>query len=125
MARQSEQLEREAEQARAELAYALDELRQRLTPGEIIDELVDYARETPAADFVRNLARDIRANPLPVIVIFAGIAWAVIASSIAQRRVAARRMTPATAAVEVCPTETAPVLARQEWEVAPLNESVE
>jgi hypothetical protein len=48
-----------------------------------------------------------------------------LASSIAQRRVAARRMTPATAAVEVCPTETAPVLARQEWEVAPLNESVE
>lgn len=127
MARQSERLEREAEAARAELSYSLDELRQRLTPSEIAEEVVEYARETQVADFARNLARDVRANPLPLIVIFAGIAWAVVASGIAQRRLAARATTapPPTMAVEVRPTETAPVSERQEWEVAPLDETVE
>lgn len=47
MARHSEQLEREAEQARAELAQSLDALRARLTPSQIAEEAMDYARETP------------------------------------------------------------------------------
>lgn len=125
MARQSERLEREAEEARAELAYSLDELRQRLTPGEIVEEVVQYARETPVADFGRNLARDVRANPLPLLVIFGGIAWAAIASTLAQRRATERVTATRTAAVEARPAETAPIVERQEWEVAPLNETVE
>ena len=51
MTRQSERLEREAEDARAELAHSLDQLRQRLTPEQIV---VEYARDTPAADFART-----------------------------------------------------------------------
>ena len=126
MARQSERLEREAEEARAELTYALDELRLRMTPGQIVDEVTEYARETPVAEFARNLMRDIRANPLPLLVIFAGVAWAVIASSLSQRRVTAgATVTTRTAAVEARPTAAAPTVERQEWEVAPLNETVE
>ena len=133
MARQSEQLEHEAEEARGELAISLEELRARLTPGEIVDEVVEYARDTPAADFVRNLARDIRDSPLPLLVIFAGIAWAAIASAVAQRRVTLReRITTRTAAVEARPAQAverqgwakAPV-ERQEWEVVPVREPVE
>jgi Protein of unknown function (DUF3618) len=126
MARQSERLEREAEESRAELAYSLDELRQRLTPSEIAEEVIEYARETPVADFARNLARDVRASPLPLVVIFAGMAWAAIASALAQRRAATRvTTTTPTAAVEARPAEAAPAVGHQEWEVAPLNETVE
>jgi hypothetical protein len=57
---QSEQLEREAEEARHQLSKALDELRYRVSPGQIVDQLTDYAREGPAADFVRNLTAEIR-----------------------------------------------------------------
>src|SRR2546423_15687246 len=74
MARQSEQLEHEAEEARGELAISLEELRARMTPREIVDEVVEYARDTPVADFIRNLVRDVRESPLPLVVIFAGIA---------------------------------------------------
>ena len=73
MTRQSEQLEREVEQARADLASSLDALRNRLTPGQIVEEAVDYARETPVAEFARNVSRDVQANPMPLIIIFAGI----------------------------------------------------
>ena len=123
MGRQSEQLEREAEAARLELAHSLDQLRARMTPGQIAHEVNDYLRETPVAEFGRNLVRDIRESPLPVLVIFAGMLWAIAASVLAQRRIGAR---PTRAApLEPIPPEKAPVVAGEQWEVAPLNEAVE
>ena len=124
MTRQSEQLEHEAEEARAKLANSLDELRARMNPGEIVDEIVEYVRETPVADFIRNLARDVRESPLPLLVIFAGIAWAAIGSALAQRRATEGARITKPAAVETCPWEP-PVVARPEWEVAPVCEPVE
>jgi hypothetical protein len=123
MARQSEQLEREAEAARIELAHSLDQLRARMTPAQIVHEVNEYVRETPVAEFGRNLVRDIRESPLPVLVIFAGMLWAIAASVLAQRRIAGR---PTRAApLEPIPPEKAPVVAGEQWEVAPLNEAVE
>src|SRR5512138_3900490 len=77
MTRLSEQLEREAEIARTNLAADLAELRHRMTPGQIVDEVTDYARDTPVAEFARNLVRDLRENPLPLLLIGAGIAWSI------------------------------------------------
>jgi hypothetical protein len=59
MGTQSEQLERKAQQARARLTETLKELRAGLTPGQVVDQLAGYAREGPAAEFFRNLARQI------------------------------------------------------------------
>jgi hypothetical protein len=81
MGRQSEQLEREAEGVRSELSGSLAELRFRLTPGQIVDQLTDYARAGPAADFLNNLAREIRENPMPVLLIVIGIAWLALATN--------------------------------------------
>jgi hypothetical protein len=50
MATSSEQLEREAEQSRARLAEKLDDLRAQITPGQIVDQLTDYARESGGAE---------------------------------------------------------------------------
>jgi hypothetical protein len=75
----SAQLEREAEETRSELARTLDELRGRITPGQLIDEAVDYARETTGGEFFRNLSRQVAANPLPVALIGAGVSWLALA----------------------------------------------
>jgi hypothetical protein len=85
MGTQSEQLERKAQQARARLTETLEELRAGMTPGQIVDQLADYARDGPAAEFFRNLARQIWENPLPLTLIGAGIAWLIIASSQSSR----------------------------------------
>ena len=85
MGRQSEQLEREAEGIRSELAGSLAELRYRVTPGQIVDQLTDYAREGPAAELLRNLAREVRTNPMPVLLIMIGVAWLAIAASLSRR----------------------------------------
>ena len=73
MTRSSEQLERDAEQARAQIAGTLDQLRNRLTPGQVVDELFDYGRQTNVGEFARSLGRDVRGNPLPLMLIGAGI----------------------------------------------------
>jgi Protein of unknown function (DUF3618) len=74
MGAKSEQLEREAHQTRDRLLETLDELRARTTPGQLVDQLADYVREGPAAEFFRNLAREVRDNPLPLCLIGIGVA---------------------------------------------------
>jgi Protein of unknown function (DUF3618) len=85
MANQSEKLEREAGRTRAQLAETLHELRARMNPGQVIDQLIGYAREGPAAEFGRNLAREVRERPLPLVLIEIGIAWLMVASNRSSR----------------------------------------
>ena len=56
-----------------------------MSPGQVVDQLIDYAREGPAAEFGRNLAREVRENPLPLLLIGVGIAWLMVASSRSSR----------------------------------------
>src|SRR5438270_390639 len=86
MMRHSEQLEREAEQARYHLAESLNELRFRATPGQIVDQIADYAREGPVADFLGNLTREMRDNPVPLLLIGIAMTWLVVSTSISPRR---------------------------------------
>lgn len=75
----SAQLERESEEARSEFSRTLDELRERITPGQLLDEAVDYAQDTTGGEFAHNLRRQVAANPLPVMLIGAGIGWLALA----------------------------------------------
>ena len=85
MGTQGEQLEREAQQARARLSGTLEELRGRMTPGQLIDQLSGYARQGAAAEFAGNLGREIRQNPIPLTLIAVGVAWLIIASGRSSR----------------------------------------
>ena len=75
----SEQLEREAEATRARIAATLGELRTRISPGQMLDEAIDYARDGSGADLVRNLGRQAADNPMPVALLGAGLAWLMLA----------------------------------------------
>jgi ElaB/YqjD/DUF883 family membrane-anchored ribosome-binding protein len=76
----SAQLEQEAEQTRAQLAQTLDELRERITPGQLVDQAVDYAKDSGGGMFARNLGNQVTANPLPVALIGAGVAWLMLSN---------------------------------------------
>lgn len=77
----SDQLEREIRDVRGRLTEDLEELQRRITPGQLIDQMVDYGREGPVSEFVGSLGREIRQNPLPLLLTAAGITWLIIASS--------------------------------------------
>jgi hypothetical protein len=116
MKSQSEQFEREAEETRWQLAGTLEELRDRMTPGHLVDELVDYTRSGPAAEFLRNLGREVRENPMPLVLIGIGIVWLMATSSRTSRiAFASAADSVARAANDVGTATSAAVIRTSEW----------
>ncbi|HEV2100806.1 MAG TPA: hypothetical protein VGR45_18010 [Stellaceae bacterium] len=87
MESRSAQLEREAEQSLWQLSGTLEELRGRITPGHVVDQVIDYSRDSAATDFVRNFGREVRRNPVPLVLIGIGILWLLLASNRTSRAV--------------------------------------
>ena len=116
MASQSEQFEREAEETRCQLTGTLEELRDRMTPGRVVDQVVDYTRDGPAAEFLRNLGREVRENPMPLVLIGIGIAWLMLASSRTSRAaIASAADSVARAANDIGTAASAAVNRTSEW----------
>jgi hypothetical protein len=116
MESQSEQFEREAEETRWQLAGTLEELRDRMTPGRVVDQVVDYTRDGPAAEFLRNLGREVRENPMPLVLIGIGIAWLMVASSRTSRTAIASAADSVARAANDIGTATSAVVNRtSEW----------
>lgn len=74
----SEQLEHEAEQSRAELAQTLDALRDRISPGQVLDQVIEYAREGEGAELLGNLRRQVVENPLPLGLMGIALGWLML-----------------------------------------------
>lgn len=73
--RSPEEIERDLAQTRAEVSSTIDAIQQKLTPGQLMDQAIDYWRSSAPADFGSNLSQSVRQNPLPVTLIGVGIAW--------------------------------------------------
>lgn len=82
----SELLERDAEARRVQLAGTFDELRARVTPGHVLNRLVDYATDSGGVDFFRNLRDQTVANPLALGMVGAGLAWLMLSRGKEERR---------------------------------------
>src|SRR5262245_51640712 len=116
MESQSEQFEREIEETRWQLTGTLDELRDRMTPGRVVDQLIDYTRNGSAAEFLRNMGREIRENPMPLVLIGIGIAWLMVASSrTARTAIASSADSLARVANDVGTAASAAVNRTSEW----------
>jgi len=116
MESQSARLEREAEETRWQLSGTLDELRGRMTPGRVVDQVIDYSRDSPAAEFLRNLGREARENPMPLVLIGIGIAWLLVASNRTSRAaIAAAADTVARKAEDIGNATSAVVSRTSEW----------
>jgi len=71
----SSEIEREVERTRAHMAETLDELRSRMSPGQILDEVLGYAKESGGGRLMSNLGHTVQDNPAPLLLIGAGVAW--------------------------------------------------
>lgn len=76
--RSSADIEHEVERTRAGLTETLEELRDRASPGQLFEQALDYARTSGGAEFTRNLGAAVRDNPLPLLLIGAGIGWMML-----------------------------------------------
>ncbi len=73
--RRPEDIERGIHRTRANLSDTLDAISSKLTPGQMMDQALQYMRTSLPADFSSNLADSVRNNPVPVALIGVGIAW--------------------------------------------------
>lgn len=78
MSTETERLAREAETRRSQVDQTLDQLKDRFSVGQIVDELSGYVREGQGAEMVSNLNRQVRDNPLALGLVGAGIAWLLL-----------------------------------------------
>ena len=71
----SAQLEREVEQQRARVENRISDIQEKLSPGQMVDELFTYAKNNGGGDFVANLGKSVSGNPLPVALIGISLLW--------------------------------------------------
>ncbi len=71
----SAQLEREVDMQRLRVESTIGDIQERLSPGNMVDELLSYAKNNGGGDFVANLGRSVSTNPLPVALIGISLLW--------------------------------------------------
>ena len=72
------EIEREVRNSRADVERTLDQIQERLSPGQLLDQAVGYLRGG-GGEFMRNLGDSVRSNPLPVTLVGVGLAWMMLA----------------------------------------------
>jgi len=73
--RKPDQILAEIDRTRGEMDRTLSEIEQRLTPGQLVDQGIDYLRHSGANEFVQNLGGAAKQNPMPVALVGIGLAW--------------------------------------------------
>lgn len=74
-----DQLEREADDARSAVEGTLSALEERLSPGQLLDRVMDVTKRH-GGEFGENLLAQVRNNPVATIVAGVGMAWLMAAS---------------------------------------------
>lgn len=83
-----EMLEREIEQKRANIDQIIHALENKLSPGEIVDTALGFARGN-GAEFLGNLGHSIKANPVPSLLTSIGLLWLITGQNRQPRMAAA------------------------------------
>lgn len=79
----SAELQREIEQQRSRVEDTIDQIQDKLSPGQLVDELLAYTKGG-GGEFVASLQRNVTANPLPVALLGVSLAWLMAKPASAQ-----------------------------------------
>lgn len=72
---EAERIEQDLAETRARMDRRLDELQDRLSPSQIVNEAFAYLQGSGGADVARNLIIRVRDNPIPFALTAVGIGW--------------------------------------------------
>lgn len=78
--RSAAEIERDVERTRARLTGTVEELKDRVSPGQMADQAMEWLRGSGGREFLGNLGTTVRDNPMPVLLVAAGIGWLAMAS---------------------------------------------
>ena len=77
------ELDRETQQQRERIEARIGEIKQRLSPGQLMDELLSYTKDG-GNRLVSNFGAQVSANPIPAALVGIGLAWLMASSGNAQ-----------------------------------------
>ncbi|MBB3657854.1 hypothetical protein FHX15_003096 [Rhizobium sp. BK650] len=86
----SAELQHEIDSDRERIEARIDAIQERMSPGQLVDELIAYAKRTGGADYLSNLGRAVKDNPLPVALMGVSLAWLVAKQGAPSEQTAAR-----------------------------------
>ncbi|OWW00139.1 nutrient deprivation-induced protein [Rhizobium sp. R72] len=69
------QIEREIDDDRRRIEEKIDAIQQRLSPGQLVDEIIAYAKSSGGGEYVANLGTAMKNNPIPLVLMGISLAW--------------------------------------------------
>lgn len=84
--RRPDEILAEIERTRSDMDDTLGQIERRLTPGQLLDQGMEYLKSSGAGDYVRNLRGSVSENPIPVALAGIGLAWLMAADRLDRRR---------------------------------------
>ncbi len=78
--RSSEQIQADIQRTRADLDRTLTLLERKLEPRRLLDQGVHYLRDNGASEYLTNLGRAAKEQPLPLALVGVGLAWMMMTS---------------------------------------------
>lgn len=79
-----EEIERRIEATRQQLNDTLNALQNKLDPGELMDAVWSYLRGN-SSELGKSLVETVRANPVPILMLGAGLTWLALGGSVSRR----------------------------------------
>ena len=73
--RTSADIQREIDADRQRIGSRIDAIQERMSPGQLIDEVMAYAKGSGGGEYVSNLGQTVKTNPIPVALMGVGLAW--------------------------------------------------
>ncbi|SFB62358.1 Protein of unknown function [Rhizobium sp. NFR07] len=71
----SAEIEREIAEDRLRIENKLDAIQQRMSPGQLVDEVISYAKSSGGGEYASNLSTAVKNNPVPIALVGVGLAW--------------------------------------------------
>jgi len=82
MTQSTRELERDAERVRAQLAQTTEQLKEKMTPGQLMDEVMQYFKDGDSTQLLNNLRTQVRDNPMALAMVGAGFAWLMMGQGV-------------------------------------------
>lgn len=71
----SAEIQREIDADRQRIGERIGAIQERMSPGQLIDEVLAYTKNSGGAEYISNLGQALKANPLPVALMGVSMAW--------------------------------------------------
>jgi hypothetical protein len=90
----SADLQREIDQDRLRIGNRIDAIQERMSPGQLVDEVLAYAKGSGGGEYVSNLGQALKNNPLPVALMGVSLAWLMAKGSTPQEKTSGSQYVP-------------------------------